>query len=238
MDILFGRVDKPGNGGGSEFKGPPLSTDTKTVGGVPGGTNQYDDDYASDYGDGQPEGPVTQAAYFSKPVAGINDTEDAGLLELLAAPYKSPGDLNSKQPELAPEGRVEPVYANKNNTETLDLLSALMDVSTSTMNDRALPPAPAQQIDAGQDDLKARAGMVLGKLKKLPVGYLEKKPGGVTKVIAKGLKTTRLTLKDCVSVLNAAGLLVWVDGMETGMDRSGEKLSQYFLVKADLLDGK
>jgi hypothetical protein len=80
--------------------------------------------------------------------------------------------------------------------------------------------------------------MVLNRLKKLPREYLEAKPGGITKVIAKGLKNTQLTLKDCVSVLKATGLLIPVEGLDTGMDRSGEKIAQYFLVKADLSNGK
>jgi len=95
-----------------------------------------------------------------------------------------------------------------------------------------------QKEQPNHDDLKSRSGMVLNRLKKLPIEFLESRPGGITKVIAKGLRNTNLNLRDCVSVLKAADLLVLVDGLETGMDSLGEKLSQYFLVKADLLDGK
>ncbi|MGZ8172486.1 MULTISPECIES: MobH family relaxase [Methylobacter] len=98
--------------------------------------------------------------------------------------------------------------------------------------------ANTQKEQPNHDDLKSRSGMVLNRLKKLPIEFLESRPGGITKVIAKGLRNTNLNLKDCVSVLKAADLLVLVDGLETGMDSLGEKLSQYFLVKADLLDGK
>jgi hypothetical protein len=95
-----------------------------------------------------------------------------------------------------------------------------------------------QKEQPNHDDLKSRSGMVLNRLKTLPIEFLESRPGGITKVIAKGLRNTNLNLRDCVSVLKAADLLVLVDGLETGMDSLGEKLSQYFLVKADLLDGK
>ena len=53
-----------------------------------------------------------------------------------------------------------------------------------------------------------------------------------------GLKDTKMDLKDCVSVLKAAGLLEMIDGYETGLDSSGKPQSRYFLVKADLLNGK
>jgi hypothetical protein len=53
-----------------------------------------------------------------------------------------------------------------------------------------------------------------------------------------GLKDIKMDLKDCVSVLKAAGLLEMIDGYETGLDCSGKPLSRYFLVKADLLNGK
>lgn len=95
-----------------------------------------------------------------------------------------------------------------------------------------------QKEQPNHDDLKSRSGMVLNRLKKLPIEFLELRPGGITKIIAKGLRNTNLNLRDCVSVLKAADLLVLVDGLETGMDSLGEKQSQYFLVKADLLDGE
>lgn len=95
-----------------------------------------------------------------------------------------------------------------------------------------------QKEQPNHDDLKSRSGIVLNRLKKLPIEFLESRPDGITKIIAKGLRNTNLNLRDCVSVLKAADLLVLVDGLETGMDSLGEKQSQYFLVKADLLDGK
>ena len=80
--------------------------------------------------------------------------------------------------------------------------------------------------------------MILNRLKKLPAEYLEARHGGITKVIGIGLKNTKLELKDCVSVLKAAGLLVLIDGYETALDSTGKPKSRYFLVKADLLNGK
>ena len=80
--------------------------------------------------------------------------------------------------------------------------------------------------------------MILNRLKKLPVEYLEARPGGITKVVVLGLKNTKLELKDCVSVLKAADLLILVDGHETAVDSTGKGTLRYFLVKADLLHGK
>lgn len=131
-----------------------------------------------------------------------------------------------------------------------------MGTSKSTKNDKPKTEVSATKADdnsdvskllgnmkstgkeSSDDELKSRSGMVLNKLKKLPREFLESRSGGITKVFAKGLKITNLDLKDCVSVLKAADLLVLVEGLETGVDRSGEKQLQYFLVKADLLDGK
>ena len=53
-----------------------------------------------------------------------------------------------------------------------------------------------------------------------------------------GLKETQLDLKECVPVLKSAGLLALVDGYETGLGSADKPKSRYFLVKADLLDGK
>ncbi|NOT11583.1 MAG: hypothetical protein HOP23_07120, partial [Methylococcaceae bacterium] len=144
----------------------------------------------------------------------------------------------------------------KHSNATSVLLSELTGTSQSQKKDKIKSTAGTTKADSNSDisklfgntntqkkqpnhdDLKSRSGMVLNRLKKLPIEFLESRPGGITKVIAKGLRNTNLNLRDCVSVLKAADLLVLVDGLETGMDSLGEKLSQYFLVKADLLDGE
>ena len=87
-------------------------------------------------------------------------------------------------------------------------------------------------------DQSGRATLILNRLKKLSTEFLERKPGGITKVMGTGLKNTKLELNDCVSVLKAAGLLELIDGFETGLESTGKPKSRYFLVKADLLDGK
>ncbi|MFI3136226.1 MAG: MobH family relaxase [Methylococcaceae bacterium] len=144
----------------------------------------------------------------------------------------------------------------KHRNATSVLLSELTGTSKSQKTDKINSTAGTVKADSNSaisklfdntniqkerpnhDDLKSRSGMVLNRLKKLPIEFLELRPGGITKVIAKGLRNTNLNLRDCVSVLKAADLLVLVDGLETGMDSLGEKQLQYFLVKADLLDGK
>jgi len=144
----------------------------------------------------------------------------------------------------------------KHSNATSVLLSELTETSKSQKKDKIKSTAGSTKADSNSaisklfgntntqkeqpnhDDLKSRSDMVLSRLKKLPIEFLESRPGGITKVLTKGLRNTNLNLRDCVSVLKAADLLVLVDGLETGMDSLGEKLSQYFLVKADLLDGE
>lgn len=94
------------------------------------------------------------------------------------------------------------------------------------------------KVKTDDNDQSGRSLMILNRLKRLPMEYLEARPGGITKVIGIGLKDTKLELKDCVSVLKAEGLLVLIDGYETGLDSTEKPKSRYFLVKADLLNGK
>ena len=166
MDILFGNQPRPGE------------------------SNQYDDDYASDYGDEQTAIVIEkQTESVLKPVTAINDAEDEDLLALLSTSHKSPEKPgNANLPGAA-------MYLAE--TQKLD-----EDPDFSILLGKTKPPEKL----SSHDDLKARSGMVLNKLKKLPREYLEAKPGGITKVIAKGLKNTQLTLKDCVSVLKAAAV--------------------------------
>ena len=99
--------------------------------------------------------------------------------------------------------------------------------------------AASEETNSRVDDvLSGRAVLILNRLKKLSPEYLEAQPNGITKVLAIGLKNTKLDLKDCVTVLKSAGLLVLVDGYETGLGSPNKSKSRYFLVKADLLDGK
>ncbi|MDP3331011.1 MAG: MobH family relaxase [Methylococcaceae bacterium] len=94
------------------------------------------------------------------------------------------------------------------------------------------------KVKTDNNDQSGRSLMILNRLKRLPAEFLESRPGGITKVTGIGLKDTKLELNDCVSVLKAAGLLVLIDGYETGLDSTEKPKSRYFLVKADLLNGK
>jgi hypothetical protein len=124
----------------------------------------------------------------------INEAEDEDLLALLSTSHKSPEKPGN--PNLPAEAitQVEDKSSNETN-ETADLLSELMGSSKSTKNDKAMSSAGTQKLDedpefsillgktkppekqSSHDDLKARSGMVLNKLKKLPREYLEAKPG-------------------------------------------------------------
>jgi len=124
---------------------------------------------------------------------------------------------------------IENADTQKSNAE---LLSGLFGVSTKEQNNNFQKTSNQSK----KKDSHARSGLVLNKLRTIPSQFLERTTGGVTKVLAKGLKDSGLELRDCVSVLKDSGLLVLVDGLETGVDASGKKPSQYFLVKSDLLD--
>ncbi len=121
-----------------------------------------------------------------------------------------------------------------------DLLGALIGSSktkpeTGQAKPNGLPKEKKPEL-YGSD--QGRSTMIVSRLKKLPEEYLEARPGGITKVISKGLKAINLELKDCVSVLKTDGLLILVDGYESGLDSTIKPKSRYFLVKADLLNDK
>ena len=104
------------------------------------------------------------------------------------------------------------------------------------------PSTKADPIDPGKkpdrSGQKGRAGLLLARLRQLPEGALEAQPGGVTKVSANALKATKLNLNDCVQTLKSAGLLVLVNGLETGLSDPDRPSSRYFLVKGVLTDDK
>lgn len=121
-----------------------------------------------------------------------------------------------------------------------DLLGSLIGSSRSKPETGQVKPhgLPKEKKSEQYGSDQGRSTMILSRLKKLPEEYLEARPGGITKVISKGLKAINLELKDCVSVLKADGLLILVDGYESGLDSTAKPKSRYFLVKADLLNDK
>ncbi|MDO9103865.1 MAG: hypothetical protein Q7U57_02765, partial [Methylovulum sp.] len=88
------------------------------------------------------------------------------------------------------------------------------------------------------NELKSRCNMLINELRKVPPEFLERLPGGGTKVRVNGLRGIKLDHIDCINVLKASNLLVFVDGLEMGMDEHNNKKSRYFLVKMDLLNGR
>jgi hypothetical protein len=193
--------------------------------------NNYDDDYASDYlaakeneygelvfkRDEKAEIPEKNQLTIQDANKEIhtdnNGTEDL-LCSLIGSSKNEPKKIKSNQKEQE---------AGKSNVPELHSL---------------LGKKAKEKENAKSDDGSGRAGLILNRLKKLPNEYLESQPGGITKIKSIGLKDTKMVLKDCISVLKAAGLLEMIDGYETGLDSSGKPQSRYFLVRADLLNGK
>lgn len=193
--------------------------------------NVYDDDYASDYQPAKESG-YDKLAFESDEKAEIPDKFQLTIQDTNKKITKDDNDAEDLLGSLVGSSKNEPKKNNsiprkqeaeKTNTPELDTLLG----------------KKAKEIEnTKSDDRSGRAGLILNRLKKLPVEFLESQPGGITKIKSIGLKDTKMDLKDCVSVLKAAGLLEMIDGYETGLDSSGKPQSRYFLVRADLLNGK
>ena len=161
-------------------------------------------------------------------------------------------DNRSPESQIKPEkqAKKQPAEINDNDQNNGDLLGALIGSSKTKPKTREIKTQEAAKENTPEieglfgkvqktsnGDQAGRAVMILNRLKKLPAEYLEARPSGIAKVLGIGLKETKLELKDCISVLKAEGLLVLIEGYETGLDSTGKPKSRYFLVKADLLDG-
>jgi conjugal transfer pilus assembly protein TraI len=83
-----------------------------------------------------------------------------------------------------------------------------------------------------RDEARARAGLILDRLRRLPKEALSCHGPGVTRVEMDAVKKTPLPLDETVSTLKAAGLIEPVGGRSTGIDGSG---GRFFLVKSNLL---
>jgi hypothetical protein len=216
--------------------------------------NQYDDDYAADYQ------PAEENEYQKYPSSiGGNNLD---MLSTAKAPPQASGEMKSEQ---VSEKKEPSVIAEKPKKIQLtesshvmeqqaqdpveDLMGALISKSepkSPTVKPQGSIKESLPEIDGlfgkahkmRNGDQPGRAILILNRLKKLPAEFLAGRPDGITKVMALGLKNTKLELKDCVSVLKAADLLVLINGHETAVDSTGKGVSRYFLVKADLLNGK
>lgn len=230
--------------------------------------NQYDDDYAADYNPSESVGyqgvnPTIdndKALIFSdstiaekhkpqsEPVPAIT-LKDSETSPEPSQKIKN-GDSQSNQSSAPPTNAKESTkrQASDSNPST-DLLGALIGSSKSTQSESVKHQEANNgkileikglfcKVKTDNNDQSGRSLIILNRLKRLPTEFLESRPGGITKVTGIGLKDTKLELKDCVSVLKAAGLLVLIDGYETGLDSTEKPKSRYFLVKADLLNGK
>jgi hypothetical protein len=222
-------------------------------------TNQYDDDYAADYSHeemGYQEFPASNEAMTSsgktnkeKQTEAIPKKVEKGKANVEKKPEQSkPVAANPNQKKAA---KIQPEATGADDFNNEDLFAALMGTSKTKPKASEIKPKETTKADATEieglfskvqkpsdGDQSGRAELILNRLKKLPVEYLEARQGGITKVIGMGLKNTKLELNECVSVLKEAGLLVLIDGYETALDSTGKPKSRYFLVKAELLNGK
>ncbi len=165
-----------------------------------------------------------------------NTYDDDYAADYLPAKEIEYGELTfarDKSAEITIDDTNDKINTDDNGAE--DLLGAL--IGSSKNEPKKNKPAQKEQ-ETKPGNGSGRADLILNRLKKLPVEYLESQPGKTTKVKALGLIDSKIDLKDCISVLKASGMLEMIDGYETGLDSSGKPTSRYFLVKADLLNGK
>ncbi|MBS3951490.1 MAG: TraI domain-containing protein [Methylomicrobium sp.] len=219
--------------------------------------NNYDDDYAADYE--SPEGRDYNVAGDE-----ILVDEDKVSIKNNAVTVTQP-DNHHKKGNQKQAGKADWAQANKpflnedcgeitsdKGVESLiDLLIAQSknepEENTNTKKKKqshSLQNSPSEISHLTGNDPQSktkktgRVDLVLKKLKSLPEEHLSVLPGGITKVMAKGLKETGLELNDCISVLKSAGLIKLIDGNITGLTKTGKGTSRYFLIKANLFDGK
>ncbi|MDO8941080.1 MAG: MobH family relaxase [Methylicorpusculum sp.] len=140
---------------------------------------------------------------------------------------------------------------HQNSLENQNLLSNLLgDSSADNIHPKPVLPSVldpnldpllkrpiAKSQPADRIHLAARSGLLLDQLKQLPVDCLVRGRHQTTQVFVYGLKHKNLELADCVAVLKAAGLLIPVDGLDTGAEFRKGKSFRYFIVKADLFHG-
>lgn len=193
--------------------------------------NNYDDDYAADYLPANEYG-YGELAFESDEKAAIPEKIQLSIRDANKKITTDDNDTEDLLGSLVRSSKNEP-KKNKSNHRKQEA-----EKTNAPELDSLLGKKAKEIGNAKSDDRSGRAGLILNRLKKLPVEFLESKPGGITKIKSMGLKDTKMDLKDCVSVLKAAGLLEMIDGYETGLDSSEKPQSRYFLVRADLLNGK
>jgi hypothetical protein len=221
--------------------------------------NSYSSDYDDDHGVNYPESKasveiekallkgerpleafksdhlVLEAEKIVDPDIKTALTESLSTLDALMAPQVSPEAETPKSK--ASKTEKEPDPKDPNAGLLGQLIRPSKPKTKENKKEEKTPAFPASRDGNRGHDPKSRSKMILDQLRSVPPEFLSRLPGGVTKVNTQGMQKLKLDIKDCVSVLNAAGRLVLVDGLELGMDQIGGKQTRYFLVKADLLDG-
>jgi hypothetical protein len=200
-------------------------------------SNQYDDEYAADY-----QAVVdrdiknTGDSYFEEDGEKVDFNKNAFAEKQLEPNNKETSSVSSRVKK--PLAKKEANVATDEKTESL--IGLLISSSKSE------PEGIKHTQKKHQPDLSSKQSnnkpnqvdWVLKQLKNLPAEHVSVLPDGMTKVMVKGVKETRIKLNDCISVLKSAGLIELVDGHETGLSKTGNGTSRYFLIRANLFDGK
>jgi len=196
-------------------------------------TTDYSDDYAEDYA----EYIVVDNKVANDPAIALKQTSKAD--------YEAPKPVIDTDTLCASNRQKERVKK--------DIESALLEklINKDPSNDKSLNGSQINTQSKNADvlrlfnkgkiednELKSRSNMLVNELRKMPSEFLERLPGGITKVRVNGLRGLKLDHIDCINVLKASRLLVFIDSLEMGMDEHNNKNSRYFLVKMDLLNGR
>lgn len=200
-------------------------------------SNQYDDEYAADY-----------QAVVDRDIKNIGDSyfeEDGEKVAFNRNAFaEKQREPKNKETSSASSRVKKPLAKKEANVATDEKTESLIGLLISSS--KSEPEGIKHTQKKHQPDLSSKQSnnkpnqvdWVLKQLKNLPAEHVSVLPDGMTKVMVKGVKETRLKLNDCVSVLKSAGLIELVDGHETGLSKTGNGTSRYFLIRANLFDGK
>lgn len=215
-----------------------------------GVTNQYDDDYAAGYQAAEDSDyQYVGNTHRNTPTEDEVTIKGHETIEKHIKQSQSKIDKQSKQvstPYKKPFPNKDEVQINEQ--EIASLIGVLISQSKNGVSTQKKESNPRQKSlhevsqltekKPSKNENPGRLDLILNRLKKLPEEHVSVMPGNLTKVMAKGLSETNLELNDCISVLKSAGLIEFIDGHETGLCKTGKGTSRYFLIRANLFDGK
>lgn len=116
-----------------------------------------------------------------------------------------------------------------------DVFHALMTGDEASPEGGA--PAPSNRLMEAllqpetTGDLEARARLILDRIRRLPEAQRIPHSADVVRIDAKAIEALKMDARDAVATLKRAGYILAVNGLDFGLDLSGDKPSRYVLIK-------